>query len=519
MQRWILIGFIFSIILFGCEIDSSGGSINVDTNTNSGEDSNASSEDVPENGNSNDENFEPLSDSETGYIKIKLEALDSTTEPEYIELLYDKGPVYDFEDTNMDFSFSGFEPLVIKIESKDKFINAYVVEAYDTICETSEDSIRANRALFIFPVSLSKETSYTATGEDYLDMDKSLRHLLLDIYETDENQIETFIRAPNITQFEEVDDTITYSVNVDNLQIGFNTIAGTFSTEYVYVGIRNGFNDQEEVGAYKLSVDFKLRESAEFLASIISYDGNGATYGSGPGFSLGYATGGYISRNDGNEIISPFIKSGYIFSGWNSKMDGTGESFIPGERYSSDQDILLYSQWKEPYQIEVTDTGFIYYENPNYQSNDEWKYLEIAKNPINADYSVPWSNVMDSLTGTSKSIGDGDSNSLAIVNQIGHTESAAQCCLDYDEGVNGWYLPSSGELAEAIYQLVSYYGTEFTLRAWTSTEVSPSEAYSVDSEYLCFIHDKFDDSDYPYYAPIYPVRKLDSNRCPIPLSY
>jgi hypothetical protein len=59
-----------------------------------------------------------------------------------------------------------------------------------------------------------------------------------------------------------------------------------------------------------------------------------------------------------------------------------------------------------------------------------------------------WSNIKDIEIGqTAKSSWDGLSNSNAIVNQSGHTSSAAKLCLDLvSGGQNDWYLPSIQEL-------------------------------------------------------------------------
>jgi len=59
-----------------------------------------------------------------------------------------------------------------------------------------------------------------------------------------------------------------------------------------------------------------------------------------------------------------------------------------------------------------------------------------------------WSNIKDIEIGqTAKSSWDGLSNSNAIVNQYGHTSSAAKLCLDLvSGGQNDWYLPSIQEL-------------------------------------------------------------------------
>ena len=56
-----------------------------------------------------------------------------------------------------------------------------------------------------------------------------------------------------------------------------------------------------------------------------------------------------------------------------------------------------------------------------------------------------WSNVTDVLVETSKT--DGQANTIATINQPGHTSSAAKLCDEFKSGgFSDWYLPSSFEL-------------------------------------------------------------------------
>jgi len=66
-------------------------------------------------------------------------------------------------------------------------------------------------------------------------------------------------------------------------------------------------------------------------------------------------------------------------------------------------------------------------------------YYEAAPSDQSTGYE--WSNIRNVLVGTGTAIGAGQSNTTAIINQSGHSYSAAQVCTDYSTGsfFNGYY--------------------------------------------------------------------------------
>ena len=110
---------------------------------------------------------------------------------------------------------------------------------------------------------------------------------------------------------------------------------------------------------------------------------------------------------------------------------------------------------------------------------------------------VVWSNTFNSEIGaTAKNFYKGDGNTTAIINQSGHTNSAAKLCADYTHGgFSDWYLPSTIELREmdaaimVIYDILANDGDNTTNplhpeyaspsygRYWSSTETNNSYAW------------------------------------------
>jgi uncharacterized repeat protein (TIGR02543 family) len=75
----------------------------------------------------------------------------------------------------------------------------------------------------------------------------------------------------------------------------------------------------------------------------VSYSGNGNNSGEVPVDKQSYLTGtqAIIASNSGN-----LVKTGFTFSGWNTKADGTGRNYLPGEALQiGSQNLTLYAKW------------------------------------------------------------------------------------------------------------------------------------------------------------------------------
>ena len=70
----------------------------------------------------------------------------------------------------------------------------------------------------------------------------------------------------------------------------------------------------------------------------IKYDGNGSTTG---------VPSDHDKKHGTNTTLSSSIptRTGYTFAGWNTKQDGTGNTYAKGATYSTNADVTLYAKW------------------------------------------------------------------------------------------------------------------------------------------------------------------------------
>lgn len=88
------------------------------------------------------------------------------------------------------------------------------------------------------------------------------------------------------------------------------------------------------------------------------------------------------------------------------------------------------------------------------------------------DTSQVWSNITNTLIGpTAQSSWDGLNNSIAIVGQAGHTNSAAALCLNSTNGgQSDWYLPAIDELERLFHNKLEVNASLRTISGATEFE-------------------------------------------------
>lgn len=149
----------------------------------------------------------------------------------------------------------------------------------------------------------------------------------------------------------------------------------------------------------------------------VTYDANGGKGTIEPAHKSAKAT---IIIADAKTLA----REGFTFSGWNTKNDGTGTSYAPGDKYEEDENLTLYAQWKV---VSLTTTYTISYElgdgklkdgetNPTVYTSETETFT--LKNPIHESREfLGWKSKGDddSTANTNVTIGKGSSGNLSFV--------------------------------------------------------------------------------------------------------
>lgn len=93
---------------------------------------------------------------------------------------------------------------------------------------------------------------------------------------------------------------------------------------------------------YSANVIRKLAPQQHF----ITYSSNGANSGSAPSDNTAYASGATVTVRDNTGGMA---KSGYTFTGWNTRADGTGTNYAANATFSMGAaNVTLYAMWGVP---------------------------------------------------------------------------------------------------------------------------------------------------------------------------
>lgn len=109
----------------------------------------------------------------------------------------------------------------------------------------------------------------------------------------------------------------------------------------------------------------------------VSYNANSASSGTVPAATTKYKQGDDISvlGNTGS-----LIREGYLFSGWNTKADGSGTHFDAGGTISGiNKDTVLYADWKTMVKLYPTSGDFVDFPLTSLSDNTKALYIDKSK--------------------------------------------------------------------------------------------------------------------------------------------
>lgn len=110
---------------------------------------------------------------------------------------------------------------------------------------------------------------------------------------------------------------------------------------------------------------------------IVIYNGNGNTSGTVPVDSNTYQLNQSVVVSDNTGLLQ---NSGHNFNGWNTKADGNGTHYEPGDSFFiGNNNIILYAQWtayKVTYNGNGNTSGTVPIDSKEYKSGDTVKVLD-----------------------------------------------------------------------------------------------------------------------------------------------
>ncbi len=141
----------------------------------------------------------------------------------------------------------------------------------------------------------------------------------------------------------------------------------------------------------------------------VTYSGNGNTSGEVPVDSAAYIEGATVTVK-GNP--TDLAKTGFTFSNWNTKADGTGTAYSPDSKLKIEKtDITLYAQWlpqaSETYSIQYNgngnDAGEVPTDDQKYIANADVTVKSNSGNLTKAGFTFSGWNTKSDGTGTAYS--------------------------------------------------------------------------------------------------------------------
>lgn len=221
---------------------------------------------------------------------------------------------------------------------------------YFTLSTVASDRIiylNDNIYIFIYPTCLKKSISNNASSPYYfINFLCFWTGTIATV-----TDVKTFYGIPAETAYQDLNrfsDLKSYEKALNftgwNLNANKDNVGNTIYNSYLLA--KNNPNYDGEYTITVIAGDIADRGGMyrpilfmEYKDSVITYLGNGATGGSTQNQTKTYGTDLYISPNG-------YIKEGYSFAEWNTKADGSGESYYPNDTFKREDGLRLFAQWQ-----------------------------------------------------------------------------------------------------------------------------------------------------------------------------
>ena len=123
-------------------------------------------------------------------------------------------------------------------------------------------------------------------------------------------------------------------------ELSSDTELNVISEGYIDGTIKISTHELSLIGKSK---DAPAKNTAKLKLAVptytVTYDGNGADSGKTTD-NTAYATGAKATVKENN-----YTRGGYTFTGWNTKADGSGDSYKTGDWITMTGSVILYAQW------------------------------------------------------------------------------------------------------------------------------------------------------------------------------
>ncbi len=200
------------------------------------------------------------------------------------------------------------------------------------------------------------------------------------------------------------------------------------------------------------------------VANIIAYISNIITieYNSNGGEGAPTAQNKVYSKDIILSSTKP-TRTGYTYASWNTKSDGSGTSYQPGSKYTSNESATLYAQWNiNTYNITYNLNGGT--KGTNAPTSGTYGSTITVSNPSKTGYTFAgWtvSGTGASLTGTNLKIGTGN-----ITLTANWTINTYTISYNLNGGTKGSNAPTSGTYGSTV-TVSNPSKTGYTFAGWT----------------------------------------------------